>query len=83
VAESIATKVMAAIVQSQGIDPGRVTPGTTFEDLDMSSLDALALINALEEQFEIAIPNEEAMGLRTVGETIACVERLIPEAVGP
>lgn len=75
---SIADRVMAAIVRSQDIDPGRLKPGTTFEELGMNSLDALALINALEEEFDIAIPNEEAMGLRTVGETVECVQRLAP-----
>jgi acyl carrier protein len=75
---------MAAIASTQNVDPGKVTPGTTFEELDMTSLDALALINALEEDFAVAIPNEEAMALRTVGETVACIRRLSPPGVdGP
>ncbi len=41
-ADSIEAEVMAAVVKSQDVDPGRVTPDTTFEELGMSSLDALA-----------------------------------------
>ena len=74
--ESIETRVIAAIVRSQDLDPGRVTPEATFEELGMNSLDAIALINDLEEQLNIAIPNEEAMALSSVGQAIECVRRL-------
>ncbi len=77
-AESIETRVIAAIVRSQDVDPGKVMAETTFEELGMSSLDAIALINDLEEEFAVAIPNEEAMGLTSVGEAIACIQRLSP-----
>jgi acyl carrier protein len=74
--ESIETRVIAAIVQSQDLDPGRVTPAATFEELGMNSLDAIALINDLEEQFGVAIPNEEAMALSSVGQAVECIRRL-------
>lgn len=74
--ESIETRVIAAIVRSQDLDPGRVTPAATFEELGMNSLDAIALINDLEEQFDIAIPNEEAMSLSSVGQAVECIRRL-------
>jgi acyl carrier protein len=74
--ESIETRVIAAIVRSQDLDPGRVTPAATFEELGMNSLDAIALINDLEEQFGVAIPNEEAMGLSSVGQAVECIRRL-------
>jgi acyl carrier protein len=79
VAESIEARVVAAIVKSQqDVDPSRVTPEATFEELGMTSLDALALVMALEEEFGVDMPNEEAMGLRTVGEAVECVRRLSP-----
>jgi len=76
VTESIEERVLAAILRSQDVDPGRVTPEATFEELGMNSLDAIALINDLEEQFGIAIPNEEAMGLSSVEEAVECIRRL-------
>ena len=75
-AESIEERVMAAIVRSQDVDPGRVRPEATFEELGMNSLDAIALINDLEEQFGVTIPNEEAMGMSSVGEAVECIRRL-------
>lgn len=76
-AESIEAQVMAAIVKSQDVAPDRVTLESTFEELGMTSLDALALVNELEEHFNVAIPNEEAMGLSTVGEAVASIRRLV------
>ncbi len=76
--DSIETRVIAAIVRSQDVDPGKVTPAATFEQLGMNSLDAIALINDLEEEFGVAIPNEEAMGLTSVGEAVECIQRLSP-----
>ena len=81
-AQDIEAKVIAAIARTQSLDPGRVTPATTFEELGMNSLDALALINELEEEFAIAIPNEEAMSLTSVGQAIESVRRLSPEGAG-
>lgn len=76
-ADSITDEVIAAILRTQPeVDPAKVTPDAAFEDLGMTSLDALALVNELEEGFNIAIPNEEALGLRTVGEAIASIRRL-------
>lgn len=78
-ADDIEARVKAAILRSQqDVDPGQVTPEATFEELGMTSLDALALVMALEEEFGVDLPNEEAIGLRTVGEAVDCVRRLIP-----
>ncbi|HEX6899177.1 MAG TPA: phosphopantetheine-binding protein [Thermoanaerobaculia bacterium] len=76
-ADSIESEVIAAILRTQPeLDPSQVTPEAAFEDLGMNSLDALALVNELEEGFNIFIPNEEAMGMRTVGEAIESIRRL-------
>ena len=79
-ADSIETRVMAAIAKLHYVDPNRIFPGATFEDLGMTSLDALALVTELEEEFNIEIPNEQAMGLSTVGEAIECIQKLAPDA---
>jgi acyl carrier protein len=82
VQEAIEERVMRAVAASQRVAVERVTPDTTFEELDMSSLDALALIADLEEEFDVSIPNEEAMALRDVRQAIECVRALMPEAEG-
>lgn len=82
VKDAIAERVMRAIAASQRVAFERVTPDTTFEELGMSSLDALALIADLEEEFDVSIPNEAALALRDVRQAIECVRALTPEAEG-
>jgi acyl carrier protein len=69
---------MAAIARMQYIDASGLSPTATFDQLGMTSLDALALINELEEEFKIEIPNDQAMLLSTVKEAVECVRGLVP-----
>ncbi|HEX7177700.1 MAG TPA: acyl carrier protein [Pyrinomonadaceae bacterium] len=81
--EAIEQRVMKAIAATAHAPIEQVTPETTFEELGMTSLDALALIADLEEEFRIEIPNEDALSLRDVRQAVACVRALLPEASGP
>jgi len=56
---------------------GHVTLDSTFAELGMDSLDAMNLLFALEEEFGISIPDEEARALRTVRGAIDGVEKLL------
>ena len=76
---AIEERVINAIAASARVPVERVTPEMTFEELGMTSLDALALIADLEEEFGVEIPNEEALGLRDVRQAVACVRALLPE----
>lgn len=78
--EAIEERVISAVAASQRLPVERVTPETTFEELGMTSLDALALIADLEEEFDVSIPNEDALSLRDVRQAIECVRALLPEA---
>jgi acyl carrier protein len=80
--EAIAERVIETIARSQKVSAGEITLDTTFEQLGMTSLDALGLIFDLEEEFNVAIPNEEAMGLRNVRQAVESVRKLLPETVG-
>ena len=51
------------------VEPGQVTEGARFkEDLDADSLDLVELVMALEEEFDIEVPEEELEGVETVGQ---------------
>ena len=78
--EAIEERVMKAIAATAHVPVERVTRETTFEELGMTSLDALALIADLEEEFDVSIPNEDALALRDVRQAIECVLALLPEA---
>ena len=48
-----------------------------FDDLAADSLDTIELVMALEEEFGIKIPDDDAVDIRTVGDAIALVERRV------
>ena len=68
---SVEAKVKEIIVEQLGVDAGQVTPEASFvDDLGADSLDTVELVMALEEKFDIEIPDEDAEKITTVGEAI-------------
>src|SRR5512136_1788454 len=71
----IASKVKAIIVDKLGVDENEVTPEASFtNDLGADSLDTVELIMEFEKEFDIAIPDDQAEKISTVGEAIAYIE---------
>ncbi len=72
---SIETRVKKIIVDKLGVDEKEVTPQASFtNDLGADSLDTVELIMDFEKEFNIAIPDEQAEKINTVGEAIAYIE---------
>ena len=71
----IATRVKAIIVDKLGVDEKEVTPEASFtNDLGADSLDTVELIMEFEKEFNIAIPDDQAEKISTVGEAISYIE---------
>ena len=71
----ISTRVKAIIVDKLGVDEKEVTPEASFtNDLGADSLDTVELIMEFEKEFNIAIPDDQAEKISTVGEAIAYIE---------
>ena len=71
----IANKVKSIIVDKLGVDEKEVTPTASFtNDLGADSLDTVELIMEFEKEFNIAIPDEQAETIGTVGDAIAYIE---------
>lgn len=71
----IATKVKAIIVDKLGVDENEVTPEASFtNDLGADSLDTVELIMEFEKEFNIAIPDDAAEKIGTVGDAIKYIE---------
>ncbi len=68
-------KIKAIIAEQLGVKPEEVTPGASFiDDLGADSLDTVELVMALEEEFGIEIPDEDAEKMTTVGDAIKYIE---------
>jgi len=68
-------RVKAIIAEQLGVKPEEVTPEASFvEDLGADSLDTVELVMALEEEFGIEIPDEDAEKMTTVGEAVKYIE---------
>jgi acyl carrier protein len=73
---SVEDKVKDIIVEQLGVDASQVTEGASFvDDLGADSLDTVELVMALEEKFEIEIPDDEAEKITTVGEAIEYLKK--------
>ena len=71
----VATKVNAIIVDKLGVDENEVTPeASCTNDLGADSLDTVELIMEFEKEFNIAIPDDQAENIGTVGEAVAYIE---------
>lgn len=70
-AKSIEERVKNIIVEQLRVEPEQVKPEAQFvNDLGADSLDTVELIMALEEEFDIEIPDEQAEKIKTVGEAL-------------
>ncbi len=68
-------RVKKIIVEQLGVNPEQVATEASFiDDLGADSLDTVELVMALEEEFDIEIPDEDAENITTVGEAIEYVE---------
>jgi len=72
---SLQPRVQKIIEEQLGVDPDRVKPEASFiDDLGADSLDIVELVMAMEEEFDLEIPDEEAEKLRTVQDVYSYVE---------
>ena len=68
---SVEERVKEIIVEQLGVDTGQVKENAKFvEDLGADSLDTVELVMALEEEFSLEIPDEDAEKITSVGDAI-------------
>ena len=80
-AEAVADRVRAIIAEQLGVKLEEVTDSASFvEDLGADSLDTVELVMALEEEFGIEIPDEDAEKMSNVGEAVKYIEAKIASA---
>ena len=72
--EAIEAKLKALIVKQLGVKEGEVSLEKSFvDDLKADSLDVVELVMAMEDEFGFEIPDDDAEGIRTVGDAVAYI----------
>lgn len=72
--EEIEARVRKVLAEQLAVDDAQVTPDARFaEDLNADSLDLVEAVLALEEEWNIEIPEEEMDGVKTVGQAVQLV----------
>ena len=76
--DDIENKICDIIAKEARVDRALVTAGATMDDLKIASVDLVQIVFALEEGFDITIPEEAIkMDVKNVGEVVAAVRELV------
>jgi acyl carrier protein len=75
--DELIQRVRKVIAASKRIPEERVTVDSAFEELGIDSMDAVEILFALENEFDINIPDEEVKNVRNVRQMVEGVERLV------
>jgi acyl carrier protein len=72
---SVEQRVKEIIVEQLGVEENQVNPGAKFvDDLGADSLDTVELVMALEEEFSLEIPDEDAEKITSVGDAVTYIQ---------
>lgn len=77
--QALVERVIAVIAKTQHLDASKVTVDSSFEELGVDSLDGVNILFALENEFDIQIPDEGAKEIRSVRQTVEGVEKLLAQ----
>jgi acyl carrier protein len=75
----LGAKVIEVIAKTQRIPQESITLDSTFEELKIDSLDGINIVFALENEFNVNIPDEGVQNLRSVRETVDGIRKLLAE----
>lgn len=75
--EELVQKVISIIAYTRKIPVEKVKLDSTFEELEIDSLEGLNIVFALENEFNISIPDEEVQQIRSVREVVEKLDRLL------
>jgi len=70
-------RILRIIAETQRKDPAQVTIDSSFEELGIDSMDGVNIVFALENEFDINVPDEEVKTIRSVRDMVEGVRRLV------
>lgn len=72
-----AARTIAVIAKFKNMEADQITLATSLKDLELDSLDGLNLVFELEEEFDILIPDDKALAMKTIGEMVDGINLLL------
>lgn len=75
--DELTERVIRVIAETQKLPSERVTAESTFEELGIDSLDGVNILFALENEFNVNIPDDGAQGMRSVRDAIDAMRKLL------
>jgi acyl carrier protein len=75
--DDVMSRVIRVIAETQRIPVDSVKPESTFEELKIDSLDGINIVFAIENEFNLNVPDDAAKSLRSVSDVATGVEKLI------
>ena len=82
--QEIEDKVIAIVSDQMGVEKAEISRETSFvNDLNADSLDTVELVMELEDEFEMSIPDEDAVKIQTVGQAIDYIKDQAEKASPP
>ena len=78
--DELTGRVIRVIAATQHIPAEKITPESTFQELGIDSMDGINILFALENEFNINIPDEAARQVRGIKDLVEGVERLLQSA---
>ena len=77
--EQLTRRVLSVIAATQRISPETVTIDKSFQELGIDSMDGINILFALENEFDITIPDEQAKQIRSIREMVEGIAKLISD----
>ena len=78
--DQLTERVLKVIAATQRISPEKVTIDSSFQELGIDSMDGINILFALENEFDITIPDEQAKQIRTIREMVEGIEKLVSQS---
>ncbi len=77
--EDLTQRILRIIAETQRKDPAQVTIDSSFEELGIDSMDGVNIVFALENEFDVNVPDEEVKTIRNVRGMVEGVRTLIDQ----
>lgn len=75
--DELTARILRIIAETQRKDPAAVTVDSSFEELGIDSMDGVNIVFALENEFDVNVPDEEVKNIRSVRDMVEGVRQLV------